>query len=186
MSARHRCSDDVHRTENVSVDFESAGAFVLSIFGVITFPACKAGLTGVSWIHVHDFDARQFSFVLNELGKAIEAPVMEISFVFTACSCRLADASEVFKLNGGDVIRFGEIHNLSGYLMVFVSHPPLFFVVHLFDDFGLLGLAKSFSFSSGHALHVLVFASVAEESNLRFVGSCHRGNFQTQVHAHDG
>ena len=131
MSARHRCSDDVHRTENVSVSFEPAGAFVFSVAGVILFSACRTGLAGVSGIDIINAYSCQGGLVCDELGQTIETPGMEVLFVFTACSCRLADASEFFKLDGFDVVFLGEINNRSGKLMVFVLHPALLFIIEL-------------------------------------------------------
>ena len=131
MSVRHRCLDDVHRTENVPVGFESAGAFVFPIAGMVPRSAYRAGLAGISRIDKDDSNSRQGSLVLDELGQAIETPGMEILCVFTACSCRLADASEFFHVDDFDMVCFGEVDNRPGKLMVFVFHPALFFVVEL-------------------------------------------------------
>jgi len=126
MSDRHRCSDDVHLTENVSVGFESAGALVFPIVGVIFGSTHWAGLACIPRIDKNDVYSRQRRLVLDKLGQAIEAPVMEIFCVLAACSCSLADASEFFHLDGFDNVCFGKVDNCSRKLMVLILHPATY------------------------------------------------------------
>ena len=129
MSARHRCSDDIHHTENVSVGYKSAGAFVFSVAGVVPGSTYRAGLACIPRIDIENAYSCQGCLVLDELCQAIETPAMEVLCVFAACSCHLADAREFFKLDGGDVVRFREVDNLTGDFVVLVGHPALLFVV---------------------------------------------------------
>jgi len=113
------------------VGFESAGAFVFPIVGMIPCSAHWTGLACITRIDKNDVYSRQSRLILDKLGQAIEAPGMEILCVFAACSCRLADASEFFHLDGFDMVCFGKVDNRSRKLMVLILHPALLFIVEL-------------------------------------------------------
>lgn len=78
---------------------------VISIVCVITFPTAGTGLTCISWVDIYNFNSCKGSLVFNEFCQTIEAPIMEAVIVFTACSCRLADAGKLLQFDSFYAIR---------------------------------------------------------------------------------
>lgn len=58
---------NVYCTDTISVSMKSARADVLSVLCVVSLPAYRARLARVCGIYIHDIDAGEFGFVLNEL-----------------------------------------------------------------------------------------------------------------------
>ena len=108
---------------------------VISIVCMIAFPAAGTRLTCISWVDIYNFNPCKGSLVLDEFCQTIEAPIMEAVIVFTACSCRLADAGKLLQLDGFYTVRSRVIHDGAAYFMVLVCHPTLFFIARLLDGF---------------------------------------------------
>lgn len=117
---------------------------VISIVCVITFPAAGTGLTCISWVDIYNFNSCKGSLVFNEFCQTIEAPIMEAVIVFTACSCRLADAGKLLQFDGFYTVRSRVIHDGAAYLMVLVCHPTLFFIARFFNGFQFFCFAEFF------------------------------------------
>ena len=85
-------SKNIYCAESVSVGVIPTRTDIISIVCMIALPAARAGLTCISGIDIYNFNPCKGSLVLDEFCQTIEAPIMEAVIVFTACSCRLADA----------------------------------------------------------------------------------------------
>lgn len=121
---------------------------VISIVCVITFPTAGTGLTCISWVDIYNFNPCKGSLVLDEFCQTIEAPIMEAVIVFTACSCRLADAGKLLQFDSFYAIRSSIIHNSAAYLMVLVCHPTLFFIARFFNGFQFFALPSFLRFAA--------------------------------------
>ena len=73
---------------------------------------------------------------------------MEAVIVFTACSCRLADAGKLLQFDGFYTVRSRVIHDGAAYFMVSVCHPALFFVARFFNSFQFFRFAEFFALRS--------------------------------------
>lgn len=140
-------SKNIYCTESISMGVIPTRADVISIVCVITFPAVWTGLTCISWVDIYNFNSCKGSLVFNEFCQTIEAPIMEAVIVFTACSCRLADAGKLLQFDGFYTARSSIIHDGAAYLMVLVCHPTLFFIARFFNGFQLFRFAEFLRFA---------------------------------------
>lgn len=137
-------SKNIYCTESISMGVIPTRTDVISIVCMIAFPAAGTRLTCISWVDIYNFNPCKGSLVLDEFCQTIEAPIMEAVIVFTACSCRLADAGKLLQLDGFYTVRSRVIHDGAAYFMVLVCHPTLFFIARFFNGFQLFRFAEFF------------------------------------------
>ena len=84
---------NIHGADTVSVGAISAiRAEIHSGVCLMLCSADRASLACVLGVNIFDLNARQTGLVLNEHRQPIETPGVQGRVVFTACSCRAADA----------------------------------------------------------------------------------------------
>lgn len=175
---------DVDRTDSIAMPGVTTGTPVGSVLCVVQAAALRASLTGVRRIDVYHTDTYKGGLVLDVRGQAIEAPAMEATVVFTACSCRCADVGELLQLDGCDAHGYGVTDDSSAELVVLVPHPPLLLVVELTDGAELLRLAKLLANLGVPAPHKLVVATVAIEASSSCGGHSNRRTLDPEVNGH--
>ena len=110
---------------------------------------------------------------------------METVIVFTACSCRLADAGKLLQFDGFYTVRSRVIHDGAAYFMVLVCHPALFFIARFFNGFQLFRFAEFFALHSKLTAFLFVLTTVSVKFCFAIAGNCYSRTLDAKVNAHN-
>jgi hypothetical protein len=151
-----------------------------------TFLRC-VGRVDLLYLH-----PKLFRFVGDEQADLIEAPTVFHTVVFagfrpTTFACRgLAYPCKRFYFDRAYALGVRMVHDLSGKLMVDISHPPRLFALALFDSAGFLCFLELLASAVEAAAHEALISSIAKEACALVSDMSHSRDFDPKINTHDG